>query len=998
MGFLALGKEVKTEQNYTKTCNFFPTQFSLKCGDSEKRLLEQWQRNNLYFQVNELNRGNQQFLLHDGPPYANGELHIGHALNKVLKDATLKYKRMKGFYCPYVPGWDCHGLPIELKVTHQLGLEEDKSKINRKELRKACRKYAQQWVDKQLQSFVELGVMAEWNKRYQTMSFDYEANILRVFSKFVEGNFVTRRLMTVPWCYSCETSLSKSEMEYKNKKDPSCYVMFSLTDLSFDKLKNATNINLTQQVHFLAWTTTPWTLPFNQALVLHPKGKYSLVHFQERGGTNLSETVLLMANELVEDLCMKFQVQKKTVLSTLDSSFFLENKFEVQHPLNPKKQVPVLLDPMVSLKEKKEKEMEDEDVSGKHFSKDVVFTGVLHLAPGVGDTDYKVGMKYNLEVYSPLSSKGRYTSGVVPAELEGKSVVEGQEWVRETLKTCHHLLFEDKVTHSFPHCWRCKNPLIFRATKQYFCSIDNHDLLRRTRQQVEKIDFYDSTSKNTMLECLSNRMEWCLSRQRNWGVPIPALVCEVCDNPILKREMVEKVAEGVEREGLDYWENVEVSSELVPEGLECECGNSDLSQFRKETDVLDVWFDSGASHYAVVYQSPNLNFPCDLYLEGKDQYRGWFQSSFFCSMVATGKVCTKRVLTHGFIVDEFGKKISKSEGNGKPLEEVKALYNTDVLRLWVCSCSAFSTDVTMSDKLLSAHAMNYRKVRATCRFLLANLEDFRVSKLLSFEELFLVDQYMLCELNDFQASVEKSYEEFNYALVTQQLLLFCRTTLSAYYFEMAKMRLYFEPPSSKQRLSVQTVLYLILKTLVKLMSPVLSFLAEEVYQYFQFDEAESVFLTHLPSSTNYWVQMFPTNQENMQKKRWRLLNQVKSVVTHEFELKRKEKEIGSSLDAAFTLWVDMEAGGKEAHELVDFVKEFKNSHYSLLLEDFFVVSKFDLNTTFKADDHLGKQKTSFPWLKLQVEHAEGKMCPRCKRTWKNYAPDFLCEYCQFLLH
>ncbi|MFH1644453.1 MAG: isoleucine--tRNA ligase, partial [bacterium] len=616
----------KNDRNrYQSTLNLPKTDFSQRANAQEKEpeVIKRWEKENLYEKTYTENSGKQKYVMHDGPPYANGPIHIGHALNKILKDMVCKTQRMTGKHTPFKPGWDCHGLPIELKVAAELKTDTSKHEFNKKEFKKACRNYAAKWIKVQKEEFKQLGVLADWAHPYITMDPEYEADILKAFAKFIEDGYIERKGKTVPWCASCNTVLAAAEIEYKDRHDPSIYLLFP-----FDK-KDAQEVfpyvmqkNPNLNISFLVWTTTPWTIPLNRAVVLKPLAKYVLLQGKEK------DSAFIVGESLADKICQKLGIEKK-VLASFDSGIF--NGYKVYHPLVSSRQVPLLLDEIVSVEEG---------------------TACLHTAPGCGPEDYLLGIKNNLEIFSPLSAQGKYTKGIEPTELEGMSVFDAQGWVMKKLDELGRLLHKESVSHSYPHCWRCHKGLIFRATDQWFCNLEKNNLVANSLKATEKIKFIPSWGKDRFQAFINNRTEWCISRQREWGVPIPAIICKGCGYAHLDHKMVNKIAEFVAKEGIEYWDDITpnklVEDKVIDANFKCpKCGAA-LDKFEAETDILDVWFDSGVTNYAVLKKFKELGIPCDLYLEGSDQHRGWFQSSLFASMILNDKAPMREILTHGF--------------------------------------------------------------------------------------------------------------------------------------------------------------------------------------------------------------------------------------------------------------------------------------------------------------------------------------------------------------
>ncbi len=592
------------KKSYKDTLNLPTTDFSIRANAKQKEpeLLARWDKEDLYKKTYSANKGQEKYIMHDGPPFANGHIHMGTTFNKVFKDIVCKFKRMSGFHAPFKPGWDCHGLPIELKAIAEMSDGKKDLKLDNIKFKTACRKYASKWIDVQLEEFKQLGVLANWDDRYLTMAPEYEASIIRAFSKFVESGYIERKLKTVPWCSHCKTVLATAEIEYKERKDPSVYILFPFVDKGKKKLFSSFS---DMNIGLLVWTTTPWTIPLNRAVVLNPSADYLLLQGAEKN------QAFIVGADLADNICSAFEIEKK-ILATLKSSDF--KGLKVKHPFVEELEVPILLDRMVTLDDG---------------------TACMHMAPGCGPEDYILATQNGIEIFSPLSIDGKYTKGIEPKELEGMSIDDGQIWVIKKLASLGRLLHKSSIRHSYPHCWRCRNGLMFRATKQWFCNLQKNNLLETALGEIENINFVPPNCKTRLTSTVANRGEWCISRQRKWGVPIPAFLCTECEEVYLNGTFIQRVADGVEKEGIEYWDKLDstmlISENLLPKDFKCfNCGNSDLSKFKLERDTLDVWFDSGVSHFIVLKDKKNdLSFPADLYVEGSDQHRGWFQALFF---------------------------------------------------------------------------------------------------------------------------------------------------------------------------------------------------------------------------------------------------------------------------------------------------------------------------------------------------------------------------------
>lgn len=949
-------KELKNP--FQATLNLPQTSFSIRAmaGETEPKILQRWADENIYEKAVE-KTGEKSYVLHDGPPYANGNIHLGTTLNKCLKDFVTKSKRMAGFHVPYVLGWDCHGLPIEFKMMKEQGIEQSSAVVDRVAFKKLCRDYASKWIDVQREEFKDLGVIADWTKPYITMDPAYEAEILRSFATFIEKGYIERKGKTVPWCASCQTVLAGAEIEHKDRKDPSCYILFALENnaarktfpFAFEK-----NPNLT--INLLIWTTTPWTIPLNRAVVLHPEAVYVVLQ-----GRTPNEA-FVVAKVLADKICQLLELPK-IELAEFDS-VVLKGK-PLHHPLDASLHVPVILDGGVLLGDG---------------------TACVHSAPGCGPEDYIMGLKNNLEIYSPLSVDGKYTKGINPQELEGMSITDGQWWVLKKLAEADRLMRKDSITHAYPHCWRCRNGLMFRATDQWFCSLQKNEIVQKAVAATEHIEFIPDWGKQRLQGFVQTRSEWCISRQRHWGTPIPAITCNICLKACLDASFVKKVADQVEKEGIEFWDRMSVIElvrlGLLPEDFSCSCGkNADFTKFTLERDILDVWFDSGVSSYAVLRKDERLHFPADLYLEGSDQHRGWFQSSLFCSLVINDAPYAKKILTHGYVVDEKKMKMSKSIGNVIAPQDIIKKYSRDIVRLWVAS-SAYENDIIISDKILNNLAEVYRKIRNTCRFMISNLYDFDLDKdTVGYKELWALDQYILGKLYQLSEEIQKEYEQFHFSTVIQLINNFCTNDLSSEYLDILKDRLYCEAPTATARRSAQTAMYTILDQLAHLMAPMLSFLAEEVSDHYMKNKSGSIHLRTIPLLENVWdvlTQETGLHQDMagltvpfIMEQAWQKMQLLRTVVNKELEVLRQQGIIRQSMEAQVTLYLE-EIGevGDALKFLFDYVE--KREGLGRFLQDWFIVSSVTLKKD-KAD----LKATDVSWIYVEASKAEGEKCPRC---------------------
>ncbi|RKX48980.1 MAG: isoleucine--tRNA ligase [Thermotogae bacterium] len=889
--------------DYKDTLNLPSTGFKMKANfvNKEPMQLKEWDKIRLYEYIREQRQGAPLFVLHDGPPYANGNIHVGTALNKILKDFIIKYKTLRGFDAPYIPGWDTHGLPIEQKVTSELG---SKSKeLPKPEIRKLCRKYATKYYKLQRDQFKRLGVRGDWKNPYLTFDPKYEANVLRILSKLVKQNQIYRKLKPIYWCTHCETALAEAEVEYHDHESYSIYVKFR--DKSDPKL------------YYVIWTTTPWTLPANVAIALNPDFDYCEV--------DAGEERYVIAKELVEKTMEEFGIEGYQVVATKKGSEYEGRK--AQHPFMDRESLVVLAD-YVEL-----------DAG----------TGCVHTAPGHGEDDYHTGLRYNLPILSPVNDDGTFTAQA--GKYQGLHVFKANPVIVEDLKNSGHLLGEGKITHSYPHCWRCKKPIIFRATEQWFVDIDANDLRKKALDEIKKTDWHPAWGENRITAMVQDRPDWCISRQRSWGIPIPAFKCADCGEVILDGNLIDHFASIVEEKGTDVWFLYDVER-LLPEGYSCpKCGSKHL---KKLEDILDVWIDSGASFEAVVKNRDELRFPSDVYIEGSDQHRGWFQSSLLLSVASEEIAPFKTVITHGFINDEKGRKMSKSLGNVIDPQEINEKYGAEILRLWVAS-SNYQEDIRISMNIIKQQIENYRKIRNTLRYLLGNLSDFKPEDALSYEKMLELDRWALMKLHRLIRDVTTHYENYEFYKVHMAVMKFIVTDMSAFYLDIIKDRLYVEGKNSIQRRSAQTVLFEILTALAKILSPILTFTMEEVYGFFP----ESV-KTYATIQAEKWPAFKEEYIDLKLEKRWEQVINLREDVLKALEIARSKKEIGNSLDAKVVLEL-------KDRELAKVMSTFKSEE----LADIFIVSQVAFG---KVDDGFEGEVSN-----VKVVRAEGEKCERC---WK----------------
>ena len=870
--------------------------------EKEPALLKMWNEKDLYGSIIGTRKGKKKLVLHDGPPYANGHIHMGHVLNKILKDIVVKLYTMKGFNSPFIPGWDCHGLPVEHQLFRELGIT--KHDMDQVEFRKKAKDYALKFVEIQKKEFKRLGIFGDWEKPYLTLDTKYEASVVRSFGRLVKEGYVYKDLKPVNWCTTCETALAEAEVEYENHTSPSIYVKFKAKD---------------ENRYFIIWTTTPWTLLGNVAIAVHPNLNYVTLKVDQEEWIMLES--LLEAT--MKKLKKPYNIIKKLKGKELEG-------MECTHPFIDRTSRIVLAD-YVSSEEG---------------------TGCVHTAPGHGQEDYITGKKYKLPMIMPVNSKGVFdnTSG----EFSGMHVHKANAKILERLKKDNALLLAEDITHPYPHCWRCKKPIIFRATEQYFVNIDHKNLRKRMLKSIKgEVKWYPGMGEARISAMVENRPDWCLSRQRYWGVPIVAFKCKKCKKILLDYKVIEHVAGIVEKEGCDAW-FLKSEKELLPKGASCKnCGAKELS---KEKDIIDVWFESGASYGPVLKEDRKLGFPCELYLEGSDQHRGWFQSSLIISSAIEDKAPYKSVLTHGFVVDGEGKKMSKSLGNVISPQDVMKKYGADILRLWVAS-SNYQDDVRLSEEILVRLTDAYRKMRNTLRYLLGNLYDFNPKKdSIKPENMLEIDRWMLSRLAALIEETEKNYKDYMFYKIYRSIYNFCVYEISSLYLDVLKDRLYTFGKDSLERRSCQSVLYEVLIALLKLLAPILAFTTEEAYKALCPD-GESIHqsLWHWEAKTlKKW-------KSKALDKKWLRLLEIRQEVLKALETKRISNEIGSPLEAKVTLY-------SKKGELQKFLKGNLKTLPALFITSQVKISDSEPKSSNKCE--------GLP-LYVSVEKADGKKCNRC---------------------
>jgi isoleucyl-tRNA synthetase len=890
--------------DYSKTVNLPKTDFPMKAelAKREPEILKHWEREQIYKKILKSRKDAPLYILHDGPPYANGNIHMGHALNKILKDVIVKHKSMMGFKSPYVPGWDCHGLPIELQVTRELG--DEANRMPKIQIRKRCREYADKYIHVQMDEFKRLGVFGDYDNPYLTMSADYEAKIVEIFGNIFEKGFIYKSKKPIYWCPTCITALAEAEVEYGDHRSPSIYVKFKVAPESV----RIAGVD-PDKVYVVIWTTTPWTLPANLAVSFHPSFPYSAY----KSGDDYYIVADGLADQISHITGLSFEKSVPVTREQLE-------KLIVFHPFIERESKVIFAD-FVTLDQG---------------------TGVVHIAPGHGLEDYLIGLEYGIDTYSPVDDEGRFTDEFEP--MQGVTVFESNQKLVDLMGANNTLLHVSEIVHSYPHCWRCKNPLIFRATEQWFFKIDHNDMRKKALQATDDTQWIPSWGRVRFRGMVETRPDWCLSRQRSWGVPIPSIRCRKCGKNVMTAETILNFARISLEKSIDSWYTEEIA-DLFPHLPPCECGSD---EFEKEYDILDVWFDSGVSHFAVLDKWDEHRWPSDLYLEGSDQHRGWFQSSLWPALALRDRAPYHSVLTHGFVLDENGKAMSKSAGNVIHPEEIINKYGSDVLRLWVAS-EDYRNDVRIGYEMMKQVADSYRRIRNTLRFIIGNLADFSSEHALSYEKLSAIDKWILHRLYQLSVAVIECYERFEFHLVYRKILNFCAVELSSIYFDISKDILYIEKRDSMKRRANQTVLSEILNTLVRLIAPILAFTAEEVWKFY--------FHEGTVHAEQYYVIDEKFNNPEIENKML-LLVEIKQDVLKALEQKRKEKYIGNSLEAEVQIYVKSESTRKLLAEMDE-----RNR--------FFQVSQLEILDTIS--DELEEYDHSY----LSVKKSEGVKCERC---------------------
>ncbi|WP_100550728.1 isoleucine--tRNA ligase [Caedibacter taeniospiralis] len=918
--------------DYKSTLNLPKTSFAMKANLAQREplRLKQWEDEGVYQKIRQHFSGREKFILHDGPPYANGDIHVGHAVNKILKDMVVRSKTLSGFDAPYVPGWDCHGLPIEHQVEKKVG--KAGVKIDANAFRKECRHYAKKQVERQAVDFKRLGVLGDWDKPYLTMNFDYEANIVRTLGSIIKNGHLTKGFKPVHWCPECGSALAEAEVEYKDKVSPAIDVKFPIVEP--EKWAEAFGLDhLSDNTAAVIWTTTPWTLPANQAIAVHNEISYAVVNFHK-------DQYIIVATELVEALMKRANIDEYHILASVSGDELTQ--LQVHHPFY-NRIVPVL--------------------HGDHVTVDSG-TGLVHTAPAHGVEDFALGKLHALPIDNPVNNQGCYHDNT---ELfAGEFVFKANDHVVEVLKEKNALLNLHKLEHSYPHCWRHKTPLIFRATPQWFISMENNHLRTRAEETIKEVKWVPSWGQNRIEAMMQGRPDWCISRQRTWGVPIPLFIHKETEELHPKTEaIIEKVALAIEKGGVEAWFDADDSQFI-----------SETPEYQRVTDTLDVWFDSGTSNACVLEHNKDLRFPADLYLEGSDQHRGWFQTSLLTSLARCDQAPFKQVLTHGFTVDAHGKKMSKSLGNVVSPQDVVNTLGADILRLWVAATD-YRTEMTVSDEILKRNADTYRRLRNTARFLLANLDGFDPeTDSLAFDQLVALDQWAIANAYEVQQKVIAAYDEYNFHVVAQQIHHFCSIDMGSFYLDVIKDRQYTAKANGLARKSAQTAMYHIIHALVRWMSPILCFTADEIYAAIPGNKPQFV--------TCEWYQglsqLRDSNPLNLAY--WQMIQDVRTECNKLLELRRAEGVLGASLEANVSVFAD--------EKLYAQLAKLKDELRFALIVSNVNLCPLSQKTTAAID-------TEIKGLSIVVEKSEAAKCERCWHRREDIGsnseyPD-ICERC-----
>lgn len=900
------------EKNYNATIQLPSTDFPMRGNlpTREPELIKKWEDERIYYKMIDKNRGNKSYILHDGPPYANGDIHTGHSMNKILKDFVIKYKNMRGFFAPYVPGWDTHGLPIEQQAIKKLGI--NRHEAGPVKFRQACREFAQMYVNNQKEQFKRLGVLGDWDRPYMTCTNDFVAKQIEIFGEMAEKGLIYKGLKPVYWCPKCETALAEAEIEYAEDKTKSIYVKFAVKDGKgkFDGLEN---------VYFVIWTTTTWTLPGNVAICLNPDFEYAAIK------VNGNETYIV-AKELIDSVCAATGIESYEIVGE-----YLGRDLEFitcQHPFIERESLVIL---------------------GDHVTLDAG-TGCVHTAPGHGVEDYIACLNYDeVETVVPVDARGYLNE--LAGEFEGLYYEESNEKILEKLRETNSLLAAVEIIHQYPHCWRCDDPIIFRAAEQWFASVDK--IKDAAVDAIDQVTWTPAWGKDRITSMVRDRNDWCISRQRMWGVGIPIFYCKECGKELINKETIKRIADIVREKGSDAWYALD-AHEFLGDDFQCEaCG---CKEFTKEKDIMDVWFDSGSSHVAVCESHPDLSWPPDLYLEGHDQYRGWFQSSLLTSVATRGCAPYSEVLTHGFVVDGEGKKMSKSKGNSvSPMDIVKK-YGAEILRLWVAS-SDFKSDIKISDDMLKQLSEGYRKIRNTARYILGNISDFDPNTdMVDYKDMLELDRWALMRINEVVKKAIDAYDAYEYHVLYHTVHNFCVVDMSSFYLDIIKDRLYTEQADGLKRRSAQTAMYLILDAVTRLLAPILAYTTEEIWSFMPHlasHDTESVLFNRMPEYNEAYV-------DAAMAEKWDKIIAIRADVLKALEEARAAKVIGQSLAADITIYADETTKA--------FLEGIQNE-----LATIFIVSRVALKDMADADS----KAVAGELVKTMVAPAAGEKCERC---------------------
>ena len=920
--------------DYKNTLNLPETGFPMR-GDLAKRepaMLQNWYDKELYRKIRQVKKGKKAFILHDGPPYANGKLHIGHAVNKIIKDIIIKSKGLSGYDSPYIPGWDCHGLPIEQKVEEQVG--KPGVKVTPAEFRQICRDYAASQVELQKADFIRMGVLGDWQNPYRTMNYDTEANIIRALGKVIKNGHLIKGAKPVYWCTDCMSALAEAEVEYYDKSSPAIDVKFKATDNQAVANKFGINTDLT--INAVIWTTTPWTLPASRGIALNETVEYQLVQINDK-------ECLILAAELVESVMKRADITDWTILGSCHGKDLELLRFK--HPF---------LD------------FDEPIVLGEHVTVDAG-TGAVHTAPGHGAEDFIVGQKYGLEVANPVGGNGCYLPGT-GAGLDGLFVFKANKVVVELLKERNALLHFENIEHSYPCCWRHKTPVIYRATPQWFISMDKQGLRAQSLKEIKQVRWIPDWGQARIETMVANRPDWCISRQRTWGVPMTLFVHKETEelHPDTL-ELVEKVAKLVEQNGIQAWWDADIKDLLGP----------DADDYRKVPDTLDVWFDSGSTFYSVVGVRPEFaGHEADMYLEGSDQHRGWFMSSLMLSTAIDNKAPYKQVLTHGFVVDGQGRKMSKSLGNIVTPQEVMNKLGADILRLWIASTD-YSGEMSYSDEIIKRAADSYRRIRNTARFLLANLNGFDPAKdMIKPEDMVVLDRWAVSMAKEAQEQIIQAYENYDFHKVVQRIMQFCSIEMGSFYLDIIKDRQYTAKSDSVARHSCQTALYHIAQAMVRWIAPILSFTADEIWQYIPAAEKQEFVF-----EDEWYTKLFTLSEsETLNSEYWAQILAIRSEVNKVLEQGRNDKVIGGALEAAVTLYAN--------EDIMATLAKLENELRFVLLTSQASVKPLQAAPAEAV-------QSDIDGLKIEIAKAQGDKCPRCWHyTIDNDPTTHLCKRCE----